>query len=331
MDHDLREKFFSQLEKEIRELINPYTGLLDLKYARMISCPLCSGAIISQETLFIKNGYTFVRCKDCGMIFSNPQVKEENLNSIYGKSKAEDIWVELQNSAKEKLWKKKYYLECLKLIGRHIDKEDDVNILDVGCSTGYFLELLMEYRKGWKIKGLELSEKAYEIAIKKGLNVEKKLLNQIDKAEKYDIVTLFGVMEHLTDPNGYLQEIGKHVGNNDLYVLAVVPNAYSLYHMFLQDKSLSFDGRDHLLFFSSETVEKLFVINGFDVIHLDTVLTGLDAIMRQIQWYDPNSKHRGDKYLPKKFRHLFEDDRIEEYFVKYDLGLRLRILAKYRK
>ena len=38
--------------------------------------------------------------------------------------------------------------------------------------------------------------------------------------------------------------------------MGIVPNTYSLYHMFLQNKSLSFDGRDHLIYYSKKFLNK---------------------------------------------------------------------------
>ena len=61
MDHNLRNKYFAELEKELQELIDPETGWLNLRYAELIPCPLCGAATGSHEKLFINNGYTFVR------------------------------------------------------------------------------------------------------------------------------------------------------------------------------------------------------------------------------------------------------------------------------
>jgi len=329
MDSAIRKNFFEALEQETQELIDPATGFLSTKFSRIVPCPLCEAPVNKHETLFIKKGYTFVRCTACGMMFSNPQVKEEYMNQLYGRSKAEDIWVELQKSDKEKTWKKDYYVDCIRLIDAFADNRKAVRLLDIGCSTGYFLELLQELKRDWAVKGLELNEKAYQWAVQKGLSVEQKLLHDIDQSETYDVMTVFGVMEHLTNPKDFLHHIVSHA-NGDIVVLAIVPNAYSLYHMFLREQSVSFDGRDHILFFSEVTLKKIFKMCGFEVLHLDTVLTGMDAIKKYIQWYDPYAEGVTERFIPEKVQYLLKNDIPHDFLYKHNLGLRLRIVAKYQ-
>ncbi|TSA09139.1 MAG: methyltransferase domain-containing protein [Deltaproteobacteria bacterium] len=324
MDHELRKRYFEELEKEIKELVDPKTGLLDFRYAKIIPCPLCGAEIKDHETLFLKNGYTFVRCTRCDMIFTNPQVKDDYLKELYGKSCAADLWFEIQESSKEQVWKKNYYLDNINLILKFCPNKV-CRLLDIGCSSGYFLQLLENYYKD-KIRavGIELNEKAVSYASNKGLQVRKCLLEDMPKEEKYDIFTLFGLLEHLPSPKHFLQQI-KDYANPGALIFAIVPNAYSLYHLFLQQKSVSFDGRNHLLYFSENTIKQLFQGSGHEVIFNDTILTGLDNIKRHIQWYDPYGVSiKTDKYIPWPMQAMLNED----YIYRNNLGLRLRLLAK---
>jgi SAM-dependent methyltransferase len=78
-------------------------------------------------------------------------------------------------------------------------------ILDIGCFTGEFLELL--HQKGADVYGLELQGEAVDIA-------SRKLPGRIFKADVFsedfpqipcDIITLMAVVEHVTDPVKMLQ------------------------------------------------------------------------------------------------------------------------------
>lgn len=323
MDYELREEYFKELDKEKKELINIESGLLDEKFSKIINCPSCNAEYELHEELFIKDGYTFVRCKSCEMMFTNPQVDSNLLGELYGHSKANDLWVEIQESKKEQGWKKEYYEDNIDLIN-NFRKTSQRSLIDVGCSSGYFLEVLKDYQSSIQGDGVELSEKAFQYAKAKGLNVYNCFLRDVSAQEKYDIFTLFGVLEHLPQPSDIFEDI-KLKANKDALVLAIVPNAYSLYHMFLQSKSVSFDGRNHLLYFSIKTLKELFEKNGFEVLKLDTVLTGMDNIKKQMQWLDPYKSSETSKYLNES---LINDVINEEYILKNDLGLRLRILAK---
>jgi 2-polyprenyl-3-methyl-5-hydroxy-6-metoxy-1,4-benzoquinol methylase len=326
MDTEKREKYFGLLDKEIQELINPETGLLDEIYSNIINCPLCNSEPIKHKKLFSKRGYTFVRCDECELIFSNPQVKEVFLNQFYGKSEANDLWVEIQESELEKSWKKDYFQDQVILLNNY-KINNTPKVLDIGCSSGYFLEIVKKLHPSWSVLGLEFNKKAVEYAKNKNIPVEKKLVKDLQIDEKYDIFTMFGVLEHLPKPKCVLNQI-KEKSNKNALVLAIVPNAYSLYNMFLQNNSRNFDGRNHLLYFSECTLKKLFEQSGYEVIHLDTVLTGIDNIKRQLQWLDPYSTEKTDRFIPYALKELLKTDKVEKVIQKYNLGLRLRILVR---
>jgi 2-polyprenyl-3-methyl-5-hydroxy-6-metoxy-1,4-benzoquinol methylase len=325
MDYKLREQYFIELDKEKKELINLETRLLDVKFSKTINCPLCDAKETHNEQLFIKDGYSFVRCDKCEMIFTNPQVDSSLLGELYGRSKANDLWVEIQESKKEQAWKKHYYEENITILNFFRNKQQ-TRLMDVGCSSGYFLEILNNYQTSINGEGVELSKKAFKYAKNKDLNVYNCFLSELDENLKYDIFTLFGVFEHLPNPSKIFEDI-KLKANNGALIFAIVPNAYSLYHMFLQSKSVSFDGRNHLLYFSQKTFKKLFEEQGFEILKLDTVLTGIDNIKRQMQWIEPYKNNNTNKYLNNS---IVDSCINEEYITKNNLGLRLRVIAKLK-
>lgn len=324
MNSALRKLYFAELEKEIAELVDPETGKLAEANSALIDCPLCGAAADRHEELFVKKGYTFVRCRECSLIFTNPQVKSHLLGELYGHSQANDLWVRIQESEQEQVWKFEYFRELIALVdaarpGRSL------RLLDIGCSTGLFLDIVRTDRPEWRATGLELNQRAYEIAASKGLDVRRKFLNDLDASETFDVVTLFGVLEHVPHPARLLEEI-KGRANPGALLVVVVPNVYSLSNMMLQSSSLSMDGRNHLIYFSMSTLRALLEKQGFEVTHLDTVLSGLDNVIRQAQFYhvDPDDPLR---FLPSRIRAALEDGSLETAIYKHDLGYRIRALA----
>ena len=105
MDEYLRKKFFKQLEIENKLLVDKKTGFLKKSFSKYIKCPLCNSSKKEHEVLFIKNGHKFVRCNNCELIFTNPQVNLDIVNNNYKSSKSENIWVKLQESKAEQKWK----------------------------------------------------------------------------------------------------------------------------------------------------------------------------------------------------------------------------------
>jgi len=147
--------------------------------------------------------------------------------------------------------------------------------------------------------------------------------------ETFDIFTLFGVLEHLPNPKTILQDIKKKSSEKGSIVMAIVPNAYSLYHMFLQEKSVRFDGRNHLMYFSDKTLRKLFENCGLTILHQDTILTGISNIKRQMQWLDPYSDVSDSNYIPERILPFFDNNKAEDLIIANNLGLRLRIIAQW--
>lgn len=78
-------------------------------------------------------------------------------------------------------------------------------VLDVGCGSGSFLEMIRNDVKG--ATGLETSHHAIQGASSKGLTVfaESVFQHKINAANKYDALTLFQVLEHVDSPVEFLK------------------------------------------------------------------------------------------------------------------------------
>ena len=79
-------------------------------------------------------------------------------------------------------------------------------LLDVGCYTGFFLKQARE--RGWKVQGVELSRWAAEHARSQlGLEIFCGPIEQFSSAQPINVVTLWDVLEHLSDPVATLRSI----------------------------------------------------------------------------------------------------------------------------
>lgn len=322
-----RDLYFAQLDKELGELIDPQTGLLSSRYSKRVGCPLCQGNSSSQ--LFVKRGYTFVRCQECGLVFSNPQVTQELVEKTYRNDlSSTELWMKVLLNEKEVAWRGQYYHDILSHIESRIPKG---RVLDVGCAVGHFLTLARE--KGWTAVGLELSDTAATHCINTlNLEVYRKTLQEISmETGRFDAVTLLGVLEHVPDPLKVMKQAWQVVRPGGL-VAVVVPNMYSLLNLFLREKAATFDGRNHLIYFSKSSLESCLGKAGFEVLHTDTVLTGIPNIAKYIQFYDPFGNDGGIGFVPGVFQSYLQDkqgrDRLERLILDADLGLRLRIFGK---
>ncbi|MEN8263811.1 MAG: class I SAM-dependent methyltransferase [Nitrospirota bacterium] len=102
-----------------------------------------------------------------------------------------------------------------------------INVLDVGCGEGFFIEKAFKTLQLESIRGIELNEVAVEKAIKKNLHVDRlSLKHLIDKGETFDAVCGFQILEHLNDPLTYLEDMIKLLAHNGKLILSV-PNKES--------------------------------------------------------------------------------------------------------
>ena len=93
---------------------------------------------------------------------------------------------------------------CLVAIRKLVPKG---RLLDVGCATGDFL--LSAREAGFEAEGAELSAWSSKIARERGFTVHGKLASELaaTHAGVYDVITLWGVIEHFSHPAQVLTEL----------------------------------------------------------------------------------------------------------------------------
>jgi 2-polyprenyl-3-methyl-5-hydroxy-6-metoxy-1,4-benzoquinol methylase len=141
---------------------------------------------------------------------------------------------------------------------------DRISILDVGCGNGTFLEAL----DGKKIEkyGLEINQEGCEICRSKGINVYKGLLGEVDmKGKKFDVVTMWHVLEHVEDPVGTMKEVREALNEDGIFVFQV-PNARSFGFRIGGAKWFHLDSPRHLFVPSYKGLEAALGESGFEVI-----------------------------------------------------------------
>lgn len=140
----------------------------------------------------------------------------------------------------------------------------NMKVLDVGCSTGHFLDAL----KG-KVKtriGLELSrdEVAY---IRKNLDfpVYNEPIEHVKiKEGPFDLITCFQVLEHIEDPQSFLKAIGKNLKTGG-YLYIELPNINDVLLNIYEIKEYEdfYFREPHLSYFSASTLKKMLKKTGF--------------------------------------------------------------------
>lgn len=326
-----RSKFFDNVNKELNKLTDPATGKVRAELLENVNCPNCDAN--SYDHLFVKQGFDFVRCKNCNLVYVNPRLLESATLAYYGDAPDQQSmvdWLNVLANPINQSWQIPYFQEAVDILAKLIPANG--KILDIGCSIGLFMEIAQKF--GFECIGLEPEPKSREYALKRGLDVRPDLFNDADFAPgSFDAITMFGVLEHLSKPKEMLADIWDVLKPGGV-VMVIVPNVYSFANGTLHSQGRTFTGRNHLSYFAWDTLSDLFKRSGYEVAHLDTALAGLDAVLNYWQFNDPHAGLSLD-LLPPKMYALVHDPEGRQQFEKlirdWDMGLRLRLAARKSK
>ena len=144
-------------------------------------------------------------------------------------------------------------------------------ILDVGCGDGSTLLWIKSIQKCKKIYGIELFEKPFLQAKKKldqALNINVENEKNFFSNEKFDLILILDVLEHLVNPWKFLEYIQKRLNLNGSIIISV-PNIrhYSVLKnlIFFGDWNYTKSGildSSHLRFFTKKSLQRIFAEQG---------------------------------------------------------------------
>jgi 2-polyprenyl-3-methyl-5-hydroxy-6-metoxy-1,4-benzoquinol methylase len=136
-----------------------------------------------------------VQCKNCGLVYTNPRIDGSQILDSY---EAVEDSLYLQERDGRVLTFERHLRPLEKL------KAPPGKLLDVGAYTGVFVEIAAQH--GWEAWGVEPSHWAVEQAHAQGLRMIEGTLASPELADcSFDVVTMWDVIEHVTDPAREIQ------------------------------------------------------------------------------------------------------------------------------
>ncbi|OGW62561.1 MAG: hypothetical protein A2V83_07395 [Nitrospirae bacterium RBG_16_64_22] len=168
------------------------------------------------------------------------------------------------------------------------------DLLDVGCGTGVFLDMVR--KKGWRGRGIEVSPTAARYARDVfGLDViEAGIESWPGDGETYDVVTMFDVLEHLRDPIEAVRKIRNRLREGGILVLEV-PNQEGLldraadvfYHLGWRKPVSALYNLHHIFYFNARSLSRLLRNAGFVILEIGQDSTYVGRVTfenRMIKW-----------------------------------------------
>lgn len=232
-------------------------------------CPVCYHIVnLTQEKSLFRlrdehtHTYEIVQCGQCNTIFTWFD-KEIDINAYY-----DDLDYTLQDTRKTLFHtiQKLEYDRVLRQLKKRTG-QDQRTLLDFGCGKGVFLSFAKE--KDFLVKGVETSlpragfaEKYFGIEVNKTYYASGQVF-----PEKFDILTLFHVIEHLSDPLPLLHNLVKD--NLKLTGILVIeaPNFKSWQSKWAGKRWMQLDVPRHVSHFTPANLRKLVELSGCSIIH----------------------------------------------------------------
>lgn len=200
------------------------------------------------------------------------------------------------------------------LIRPFIAEGAEHSLLDVGCGEGFTLPFFAE--RGWRVLGADHSDFAlkqhnpdYAEYFECGGFVE--VLTRLEKrGDKFTVVWLDNVLEHVRDPFALLQNCARVTAPNGL-LLVDVPNDYSLLQQAAVDNGLTPDEfwvalPDHLSYFNATGLRSLAAEAGWQ--HCRTVSDfpiDFNLFNSQANYVEDRSRGKGAHKQRQSLDHLF--------------------------
>ncbi len=234
-----------------------------------VSCNLCR---TDTPVLFAINHYNKgiharrMQCSNCGLVYSDPQATESTLKHYYatadGKQSIEEIVRHHESLVPQ----------YSRIFSNLAKKKKPGTFLDIGCSTGYFIDI--GRKSGWDVYGIDISSPYIKYAREKFglLNVEcTDLFDAKYPDDFFEYVWLWHVLEHVKDPMGLLLEINritKPGGEIRIGVPCVKDPIYHLKWRGCGIKGFSSDAA-HTFEFVPKALKKMIKKAGFDLACLE--------------------------------------------------------------
>ena len=233
------------------------------------NCPACDAEglkpILTAKDYTVSNElFAIVECTACTLRFTQdvpnidsigPYYKSENYISHTNTSKG--FINSLYQSVRKRTLKQKR-----KLIEKSTGLKTG-NLLDVGSGTGAFASEMKQ--AGWQITGLEPDDDARKVAVQIN-NVELNNINLFyDLPENsFDAITMWHVLEHVHDLQGYITKLKSILKENGKLFIAV-PNYTSKDAAIYQEHWAAYDVPRHLYHFSPQSMKILIEKHGMRI------------------------------------------------------------------
>jgi len=209
-----------------------------------------------KDYLVSAESFQLIYDADLDMLKTNPQPTDEDLPKYY----ESENYIS-HTDEKRGLFSWLYQVVKKWSLRRKVNLINGLNngsgsLLDVGAGTGEFLKEAKD--EGWEVYGTEPNKNASKLASEKGILLKSNLDDFVGK--EFDVVTLWHVLEHISDLDETVLKLVNLVRPNGTLIIAA-PNFKSYDAKHYGNFWAAYDAPRHLWHFSKKAIEKIFSEN----------------------------------------------------------------------
>ena len=238
-------------------------------------CKICGG----REHIFLfaelknKKTYNSFVCLNCDVIQSTINSKysiTEYMRLDFNKIDSQHIFLQTQH-------KFSAFKDCLKKVFYLANKDKFLNVIDIGCGVGGFLDYISNYSQN--TFGFDASDAQISICKKRHPNVKQSIsideyLTSLNFNSKFDLITMWDVFEHVRNPQQFLLELRNYCDEKTLIFISV-PNGnfarlkVKFFRLFNYPTDLV--PWEHVFYYNRESFQSLFQATGYEIIDFGSV------------------------------------------------------------
>ncbi|WP_317897328.1 class I SAM-dependent methyltransferase [Aurantibacillus circumpalustris] len=226
--------------------------------AEEICCSVCGNKDAKQFSLkYEKENFAVVTCNSCSFHFIPPYYRKKIEYTQYKNSdvttavRAGNNWIKIQ---RHKL--------RFKFIQKFIKSG---KLFDLGAGWGHFM--LAGKELGYDVYGVEISEQPYLYCVNDlKLPVDHIDFFEMDEAKKFDLITMWDVLEHIDKANDFLAKCSKLTKPGG-YLFLQVPQIDSYFAKRHKD-NWKMMGLDHVNYFGKDTIKQILANNGYELVKI---------------------------------------------------------------
>ncbi|MGI9107923.1 MAG: class I SAM-dependent methyltransferase [Pyrinomonadaceae bacterium] len=205
-----------------------------------------------------------LRCGACSYVFADMRLTDEELFELYN----EEFFTGAEFSdyaADEKFFRKNFALRY-KELRPFLDPARHRRLLEIGSAYGFFLDVVR--REFASVQGIDITDAGVRYArdeLKLDV-VQADFLAHDYGAAKFDVVCMWDTIEHLREPQKYVEKIAAHTEPGALLAITTA-DIESFNARLRKEKWRMIHPPTHLHYFSPRTIARLLDSYGFDVVY----------------------------------------------------------------